>query len=245
MLSQINRSSKDILKKNPFSGLVFCEMCGKKLVYNKHTSGSGITEERLHCPGKEYAKGSIKIDELKEVIKNEISNLRDAILSNKSLFLDEVRLKASNLKTNSLTSLEEDRYKKLLKRSEELDFYMKNLTEQLTDEIISESIYKTMMQEYTEEKEIVESSINRFKLIEEKNEEKLDHQAHIIVDTLENMNEDDFDSQLFLRSLISKILITSIPEPHTMKKRKEITIIYKKCNDYINNFMNEISNKRM
>lgn len=239
IITQTNHSSKDILKKNPYAGLCYCAICGKKMSYHKHTSGSGILEERIVCNGKEFGKGSIQINELNNIISNDIADIRDKILQNKALFLDEARLKASSVKTNSLSISEEERLERLKKRNIELDNYMKSLTEQLSEELINDSIYKSMMAEYQEEKETIEASINRFKLMEEKEEEKLDHQAHLLVETFENMKPEDFYSQIFLRSLISKILISSIPKPHTTLKKKEITIIYKKCNDYISNFLNK------
>ena len=237
LLDATYKAQKDILKKNPFAGLCVCGRCARRLIFNHHTSGSGIVEDRLVCPGKEPNKGTIKLDDLTEVIKAELIELRNIILANKNEFLDHARIKSYNIKTNSLTKLEEEKYKRLLKRNEELNFFIKNLTEQLTNDIINQSIYNTMMGEYREEKEQVEISINRFKLLEESENNDLEHQAHLLVQTLEEADEDTLLSQAFIRNLISKILIISLPESHTMTKRKEITIVYKKCNDYLNDFL--------
>lgn len=240
LLEATYKSQRDILKKNPYAGLCFCGKCGYRLNYIHHTSGSGITENRIVCPNKEYAKGSIKIDDLTLVLKNELTNLKNIILSHKEEFLDQAKLKSYNIKTNTLTKPEEEKYQRLLKRNEELNYFIKNLTEQLTNEIINQNIYNTMMNEYREEKEQIESSINRYKIIVENEQVDLDHQAHILVDTLEKISDEDLLSQGFIRNIISKILITSIPEEHTTTKRKEITIIYKKCNEYLKDFMNSV-----
>ena len=44
LLESTKNQTKDILKKNPYAGLCYCAICGKRLIYNKHTSGSGYTE---------------------------------------------------------------------------------------------------------------------------------------------------------------------------------------------------------
>jgi len=242
LVKTVVNQSRDILKKNPFAGLCFCGMCGNKLTFNHHTSGSGVTEDRLVCPGKEYAKGSIKLDDLTEVVKEELLDLRDIIINHKEEFLDEAKLKSFNIKTNDLSKADEDKYKRLQKRNEELNHFIKSLTEQLTNDIINQNIYNTMMAEYREEKETIEATINRYKLIEENGKLDLEAQAKLLFEKLENIKDEEILSQIFLRQIISKIVITSIPVEHTTKKKKEITIYYKRCNEYVNEFIKDYTN---
>ena len=96
-----------------------------------------------------------------------------------------------------------------------------------------------MMAEYREEKETIEATINRYKLIEETGKLDLEAQAKVLFEKLENIKDEEILSQIFLRQIISKIVITSIPVENPTKKKKEITIYYKRCNDYINEFMKD------
>ena len=127
-------------------------------------------------------------------------------------------------------------------RNEELNHFIKSLTEQLTNDIINQNIYNTMMAEYREEKETIEATINRYKLIEENGKLDLEAQAKLLFEKLENIKDEEILSQIFLRQIISKIVITSIPVEHTTKKKKEITIYYKRCNEYVNEFIKDYIN---
>lgn len=84
-----------------------------------------------------------------------------------------------------------------------------------------------MMAEYREEKETIEATINRYKLIEETGKLDLEAQAKLLFEKLENIKDEEILSQIFLRQIISKIVITSIPVEHTTKKKKKLLFIIK------------------
>ena len=82
----IKYNKNNIYLINPFNKIAICEVCNSFLVLKRHTSHN-YYEERLTCPhNKEPFKGSIKLDDLKYFVSNELFILRDKILSNFNRF---------------------------------------------------------------------------------------------------------------------------------------------------------------
>lgn len=95
----LNGSRNNTGLTNPYSGLVYCGICYKPLRFIRHKSSSGVYEERLCCKSaNETGKASIMIKDLNEVIKNELTNLKEIILSHESEFLELAKERINNCK---------------------------------------------------------------------------------------------------------------------------------------------------
>lgn len=65
---------------NPYSGIIYCEICGKPLRLQRHRDGKNHYEERLVCSNtNEKGKGSILINDLNIYVKNELLKLKRII----------------------------------------------------------------------------------------------------------------------------------------------------------------------
>lgn len=93
---------------NPYSGIIYCEICGKPLRLQRHRDGKNHYEERLVCSNtNEKGKGSILINDLNIYVKNELLELKRIININK---LDYENKELLNNFIKAINNLNNDNY---------------------------------------------------------------------------------------------------------------------------------------
>ena len=239
--TMFTHSMKNTSLINPFFKIAYCGVCGKPLYYMKHKSSKGYEEERLYCKSNgEPNKGSIKLDDLKEVIKNELLSLSEIIKLNFQEF--EIRSKESiNKELAPKKNFDEIRITKAEDRIKEIDDLIQKLFEKNADAPMPLDIYKKLMQEYTKERSLLVSDIERFKLAAEDNNKDIDITKNYnnFIKAIKQLNDNKPISLFIIKNLISKISITTKPEENTSSKTKIITITYKACDEFIKDFIKE------
>ena len=230
---------------NPYSGIAYCGICGKPLRIYRHTSSKGIYEERLACSNSnEIGKGTILLSDLDLIIKNELLNLKEIILSNIDEFTNEAINRINTLNIDIPSSPNEIKKQKLLKRINEINKYIKNLFEESLNNNITTDTYQRILNEYNTEKNELEIEIKKYELIDENTKNKTSDEWNKIIsnfiNTLDDLNESNYKSNLIIRNIISKIMITSFKNKDNKSKYdKNIIIYYRYLDSIIKSFNKE------
>lgn len=231
--------------KNPFMGITFCGICGKPLRHITHKDEYGIKEERLACPSTfELGKGSIILDDLKEVMRREILDLQEVISAHEDEFYMLAMNKIENAKNKNILSQEEIKKRKIQARCTQLDKFIKDLFEKNMDNPMPENTYERMMSEYVSEKRLLEAELKRQELVEPEEEIKLEEfkkQYKAFVNAIKRANDNNLFTTFTIRNIVSKIVITTFKlekTPHN-ELGKNITIVYKFADGFVKEFIKE------
>ena len=209
---------------NPYAGIIFCGICGNPLRIQRHKSGKGVFEERLVCKNtNEIGKGSIILSDLNEVIKNELLQLKKAILNHKDEFIKIALKKLKDINYLTPNSDYSARLINIKNRIKEVDSYIESLFKESINQCLPDDAYNSFMSEYIEEKKELEVEYEK-KLIK-------------FVERLADLDEENYNASIILRNLISKIMVTTFHEGKGAKLGKEITIYYKACDSIIKEFI--------
>lgn len=239
-----NRGNSGIT--NPYAGLAYCGICGKTLRIQRHKNGNGYYEERLVCRNtKEIGKGSILLSDLNEVIKNELLNLKELIIKNKDEFINIALKKKDSIDYKIPNNNYEAKILTVKRRIEDIDKYIKNLFEESVSQNLDNETYVKLMSEYELERNTLETEIKKLELLSKDNDNLPDEEKlNIFINKLGDIDEDNYNSNLIIRSIISKILITTFDD-NKNKLGKKIIIYYKVCDDLIKDFMNGDENGKI
>lgn len=227
---------------NPYSGITYCGICGQQLRFIRHKASSGSYEERLYCKNpNEYGKATIKLDDLNEIIRKELFSLKEIILKNKESFLAMAQERLSNCKFDKIVDENTIKLDLTKKRIDELDNYILKLFQQYEDGIIIKDMYQKLLNEYENEKKILEVEVKKYELLTSNNEsdETLLNSINEFINKLDSLDDDNYNSSYIIKNIISKIIITTFKqEDNKLTLGKEIIIYYKACDSLIKEFIN-------
>ena len=224
---------------NPYAGLIFCGICGKPLRIQRHKSGKGIYEERLVCANNnEIGKGSIILEDLNKVIKNELLALKSVILKHKDEFITYALKKLTSLDYITPNTDYSARLINIKNRQKEIDGYIENLFKESINQCLPEDTYNSFMAEYLSEKKSLEIEEEKYNLlIASLKEGNVEERLNLFIDRLGDLDSENFNAPIILRNLISKILITTFYPEKGSKLGKEIVIYYKSCDSILKEFI--------
>ena len=227
---------------NPYKGLVYCGICSETLRFIRHKSSKGYYEERLFCTNKnEIGKASIMVKELNEVVKKEFIHLKDVIIPHKEEFikLAEDRLNKTNF--NQAKSEYQIKINNIEAKITKIQEYSSKLLTQSINGLLPKETYQKIINEYNDELELLNKEKKKYELIFDAETDTTDILEEIeeFLDTLSMVDENNALSPLFIRNIISKIVITTFKQDNKSELGKEITIYYKACDDLIKEFINE------
>jgi len=156
-LSRANPPISDRILKNPFAGLVYCDICGSAIIRQSANSGKNIS---MLCPGKGCTR-SIKFD----IFEKEIINCIVTVLNKEKIFISEA---SDNCSAESASTLVLSRLNTELKNT----LMQKNkLYELLERGIYSEEIFLLRSKELSEKEKNLHLQIKaeKSRLLKEKN----------------------------------------------------------------------------
>ncbi len=233
-----NRNNSGI--SNPYAGIVFCGICGKPLRIQRHKSGKGVFEERLVCSNNnEIGKGSIILNDLNEIIKNELLNLKNIILNHKDEFIEIALKKLKDLDYITPNTDYSARMININNRMKEIDKYIEDLFKESILQGLPDEMYGSFMNEYIEEKKSLEIEYEKYQImIDALNEGKDEERLMKFINRLSDLDDENYSAAIILRNLISKIMITTFHEGKGSKLGKEVIIYYKACDSIIKEFIN-------
>lgn len=238
-----SRSGSIPYEENIFKGILVCADCGKPLRFQRRTDRKGSMHYRYYCENKkcEYFN-NIQQVELNNIIKFEMLRLKEIIIKNKDLFYKYVGDKNISVKTlNSIESVDISMY---IKRSNEIDSYIKKLFETYADGKIPESTYDMMMEKYSKEKKMLDSQIRELTREEKNNLITRDYnkEADRLFELLINMDDTDILTSQFLLEIIKCIKVKNLDDVKFSKAKKQITIQYQYLNEELKELLeNETS----
>lgn len=230
---------------NRYSGIIYCSVCHGPLIHK--TDRRKYTKDfvRLTCktPGCGPTRGTILYEDLDKVMKAEILKLKNVILEHKHEFLEYAKKKVGKEIFSDEKKLLVDELHHCEDFVSRTDKYIKNLYEQKVDGLISDSVYKPLIDKYSAEKNDL---LKRIKSIKEKIDEKSEedpnqyYDAVDFVNKIEALNPINCVEAFNLRLLISRIYVeTDGKRKRREKMNKKITIIYRKVDNIIKEFLNE------
>ncbi len=230
---------------NRYSGLVYCGVCGSKLRHKTDYRVNRRDFVRLTCrlAGCGPNRGTILYEDLDKIITKEVMDLKKVIMNNKEKFIEYAKSKSKSLSfSNDYTILleEKNRCEDSLSRIEN---YIKKAHEQHIDGLLPDSTYTSLMNKYNKDIEMIEAELDSVNIkIEAEKEVRPEYVSDTIdfIRVLENINQINCIETVNLNLLISKIIITTDGKKKRREKmNKNITIIYKKINTIIKDFLNE------
>lgn len=230
---------------NRYSGLAFCACCGERLRHKKDIRVNDKDFIRLTCRNKLCGKekGTITYEDLDKVIKKEIMRLKDIILKNKDAFLALAKEMMSGSKAHIRTNIYEDEKRSLEANISKIDKYIRVAFEQYNNGLLPESSYQKMMKNYSEEQTRLEQELHDITLrIEEEKDDNVSYvnDANELITKLESLTPQNCILASNLNAIISKILVkTDGVKKRREKMNKEITIIYKRIDPLIKEFIDE------
>ena len=174
-----------------------------------------------------------------DLSKEELLSLKNTILnhSNEFLLLADEHDNKKVVTSESNCSKDISNYKK---RNAELDNYIQRLFEQNASGKVPESTYDMMMKKYSKEKAFIEQQIslltkNEQKQINLKNNKPI---AYKLIQTLEELNEDDILKPDVIRSFIQSITVKTTHKSNSTKYEYQLTIRYLVLDELIKEFLN-------
>lgn len=230
---------------NRYTGLAFCAICNRPLMHKKDTRKYTKDFIRLTCrtPGCGPTRGTILYEDLDKVIKNEIMKLKSVILKHKDEFLELAKKLSSKHQVTDEKKMLVDEKKRLEDSITKIDRYIKKAYEEKIDGMLPESVYQPMINKYSAERNDI---LGRIKAINEKIEEQDEENPNYYEDSenfikkIESINQLNCVEAVNLNLLISRIYIsTDGKKKRREKMNKDITIVYKKIDGLIKEFLNE------
>ena len=230
---------------NRYSGLVYCGVCGKKLRHKIDYRVNRRDFVRLTCRTPECGpnRGTILYEDLDKIITKELMDLKKVIFNNKDKFIEYAKQKSKSLNySNEYTILleEKNRCEDALSK---IDNYVKKAYEQHIDGILPDTTYSSLMNKYNKDRNLIEEELSSITIkIETEKEVRPEYvsDTYEFIKALENINQINCIDSINLNLLISKIIITTDGKKKRREKmNKNITIVYKKINTIIKDFIDE------
>lgn len=232
-------------KINRYSGLVYCGICGQKLRHKVDYRVNRRDFIRLTCRTPECGpnRGTILYEDLDKIIIKEVMELKKVIMDNKDKFIEFAKEKSKSLNySNEYTILINDK-NRCEDALSKIDNYVKKAYEQHVDGMLPDATFASLMNKYNKDRTMIEDELSSVKI-------KLDAEKEVrpeyvsdtydFIKALENVNQINCIETLNLNLLISKIIITTDGKKKRREKmNKNITIIYKKINTIIKEFLND------
>ena len=230
---------------NRYSGICYCAICNKPLIHK--TDRRKYTKDfvRLTCktPSCGEKRGTILYEDLDKVMKSEIMTLKKTILEHKDEFVAYAKKIAGTKVITDERKLLNDELKRLETQVTIKENYIRKAYEQKIDGILPDSVYKPMIDRYSSEKNDL---INRIKELKDKIEIQSEINPNAYADTIdfikkiESINQINCVEAVNLQLLISRIYVeTDGKRKRREKMNKKITIIYRKVDNIIKEFLNE------
>ena len=231
--------------RNRYVGLAFCAVCGKPLRHKFDERKNRKDFVRLTCrSGKDICgeeRGTILYEDLDKIIRKEVQTLKNTILNHKEEFIKFAKEKASNISSTDDYSLLLNQKKQIEENISKIDRYVKKAYEQRIDNILPEASYISMVNEYASDREELVNRLNSLnnKLLElEKETPNIEMDATYFIDALNKINNINCVESVNLNLLFKRIYIkTDGKRKRREKMNKEITIIYRKLDSIIKEFI--------
>lgn len=223
------RSGLIPIEENVYKGLVICADCGHVMKYDrkKNPASKAFNFYRYYCANKECKeKNSIQIKYLNQIVKEEISYLKDIMLLHKEEFIAFVKQYDQKGR-----KIETDIEKEALfyhKKKEEIDKYLMQLFEQNVKGNIPHSTYEMMMAKYHKEKLFIEEQIKQLtKRKQQQNIENEKDKMNQFMALFESMNTSNGLTYDMLHSMLHYIMISSRKLANYQRKhRYQVTLVF-------------------
>lgn len=231
-------------KVNRYSGLAFCGVCGKPLRHKSDVRVSRKDFVRLTCRQSSCGptRGTILYEDLDKILKNEIMSLKNAVLDHKEAFLELANKKTITNETGEYKILENEK-KTFNDNISKIELYIRKAYEQKVDGLLPDSVYQPMIAKYSQERnDLIEKIKSLDSRIEDYKTTSSDFSSDAIdfIKKLERINSINCLEEVNLNLLINKIYITTDGKRKRREKmNKNVTIIYKKIDPVIKEFLNE------
>ncbi len=232
------------LEDNIYKGLIICADCGRVMKYDrkKNPTSKEFNFYRYYCANKDCKENnSIQKKYLNQIVKDEILNLKDIILSHKDEFIEFV-----NQYDKKGRKIETDVEKDLhvyQNKNDEIDKYIMQLFEQNVKGNIPKSTFEMMMTKYNKEKKFIEEQLKQLTKLEQQQLIIEDYEAKInkLIALLESINESNVLEYDIIHSIINYITISSRNlENYQRKHVYNVTIVFSVLDAMIKEFMKNI-----
>ncbi len=234
------RSGSVSLKINEYKGLIICNDCHKFMKYDrkKDKTNKEFNYYRYYCSNKccQY-NSSIQKKYLDIILTKELVVIINILLSDKEM-LKKIINKYTEKRTNKIDlSSGLALYKKKL---HEIDNNMIKLFEMLSKNIIPESTFKMMINNYNNEKSLINEEMNNLSLnINLKQEDNKNDVLSKTIDFLSSLNENNILTSELIHSVINNISISSRKIIDCKRKYNyNIVITYNKLDDELKELIN-------
>ena len=243
--SSILQKRGEVTVINRYSGIAFCACCNRPLMHKSDRRKDRKDFVRLTCrtPGCGPQRGTVLYEDLDKIIKNEIMKLKEVILKKKDEFLATAKKLSSKPTMTSEKQLLLNEKRNCEDKISQIDVYVKKAFEDKVKGFLLESLFKSMVEKYTNERNDL---VGRIKSIETKINELDEIEPDYYNDTedfikkIEAINPINCCEAFNLKLLISRIYVkTDGKKKRREKMNKEITIIYRKIDNVIKEFLNE------
>ncbi len=243
--SSILQKRGEVTVINRYSGIAFCACCNRPLMHKSDRRKDRKDFVRLTCrtPGCGPQRGTVLYEDLDKIIKNEIMKLKEVILKKKDEFLATAKKLSSKPTMTSEKQLLLNEKRSCEDKISQIDVYVKKAFEDKVKGFLLESLFKSMVEKYTNERNDL---VGRIKSIETKINELDEIEPDYYNDTedfikkIEAINPINCCESFNLKLLISRIYVkTDGKKKRREKMNKEITIIYRRIDNVIKEFLNE------
>ena len=243
--SSILQKRGEVTVINRYSGIAFCACCNRPLMHKSDRRKDRKDFVRLTCrtPGCGPQRGTVLYEDLDKIIKNEIMKLKEVILKKKDEFLATAKKLSSKPTMTSEKQLLLNEKRSCEDKISQIDVYVKKAFEDKVKGFLLESLFKSMVEKYTNERNDL---VGRIKSIETKINELDEIEPDYYNDTedfikkIEAINPINCCEAFNLKLLISRIYVkTDGKKKRREKMNKEITIIYRRIDNVIKEFLNE------
>lgn len=213
----INKNATVPLEENKYKGLLMCAYCGKPMAYHKLSDKYYYYCRNEEC-GHPY---SISKKLIEEVIKEELSSLKDYVIKNE----DAIRNYSKTFINNheEAPNLKNKEFEQLEAKCKVIDNYILKLFEANTRGDLPESTYNMMMNKYKAEKEDLEGKMELIRPAVAK-EKEIDYikSTDAFIKCVKELNlDEELDMQL-IRNIILHINVFSKSKRSGEKKEFEI-----------------------
>ena len=243
--SSILQKRGEVTVINRYSGIAFCACCNRPLMHKSDRRKDRKDFVRLTCrtPGCGPQRGTVLYEDLDKIIKNEIMKLKEVILKKKDEFLATAKKLSSKPTMTSEKQLLLNEKRSCEDKISQIDVYVKKAFEDKVKGFLLESLFKSMVEKYTNERNDL---VGRIKSIDTKINELDEIEPDYYNDTedfikkIEAINQINCCESFNLKLLISRIYVkTDGKKKRREKMNKEITIIYRRIDNVIKEFLNE------
>ncbi|MCM1523674.1 MAG: recombinase family protein [Ruminococcus sp.] len=212
---------------NPFSGMVYCADCGKKLYINRGKNISK-TQEHMKCGTYTETKGCsahyIRTAVLREILLNEINKLLETVRLNEEEFVKSAM-------ENSISSHTEElkKAKKTLAKSEkriaELDKIISRLYEDNVLGKISDERFATLSKDYEVEQSQLKQTADELTKFVETNEQKSADASQFLEIVRKYEHIDEITPEI-IRELVEKIVVHA-PDKSSGHRVQQVDVYYR------------------